>query len=150
MRDGSDGAADVTGVPTPHVLGAIAAGGALGSLGRFALAEAWPPAVGAVPWSTLAANVLGCLGIGVLLVAVTEGTGAPHPLARPFLGTGVLGGFTTFSTYAVETERLVATGAVGTALTYLFVTLAAALAAAQLGVWSARAAMRFRSRRLAR
>ncbi|MBO0868641.1 MAG: CrcB family protein, partial [Micromonosporaceae bacterium] len=55
-------------------------------------------------------------------------------LLRPFLGTGLLGGYTTFSTYVVDTQRLVAAGAAGTALAYLLGTVVAALAATYLGV----------------
>jgi Integral membrane protein possibly involved in chromosome condensation len=69
--------------------------------------------------------VVGCLLIGVLIVAVTEWTVA-HPLVRPFLGTGILGGFTTFSTYAVDAEQLLTTGRVTTAVAYLAATLVGA------------------------
>jgi CrcB protein len=79
-------------------------------------------------------------------VAVTEGAGPPHPLARPFLGTGVVGGFTTFSTYAVEVDRLLSSGAAALALAYLFGTVAAALVAVQVGVTTARAVLRARGR----
>ena len=68
---------------------------------------------------------------------VTEGFAA-HPLTRPFLGTGVLGGYTTFSTAMVDTQHLWSAGAAATGLAYLFGTLAAALAAAWLGVLAAR------------
>jgi CrcB protein len=119
-------------------------GGAVGALARYAVGEAWAPAPGAVPWSTFAINVVGCFAIGLVLVAVTEGAGPPHPLARPFLGTGVIGGFTTFSTYVLETERLAVAGAPALALAYLFGTLAAALVAVQAGVATARAVLRAR------
>ena len=111
------------------VLLAIAAGGILGALGRYALASS----NGTVfPWHTFAVNVSGCLAIGVLLVVITEARSV-HRLARPFLGTGVLGGFTTFSTYAVETERLLS-GHPMVAMAYLFGTALAALLAVQTGV----------------
>lgn len=58
---------------------------------------------------------------------------SPHRLVRPFLGIGVLGGFTTFSTFAVDTERLIQTHHAGTALLYVLFTLAAAAAAVALG-----------------
>lgn len=122
------------------VLGVIAAGGAIGGATRYAVGEAWPHEPGEIPWSTFAVNAVGCFAIGLLLVALTEVAGSPHPLARPFLGTGVLGGFTTFSTYAVEAERLVAQDALGRAAGYVVGTLVVALLAAQAGVWSARAA----------
>jgi CrcB protein len=71
-------------------------------------------------------------------VGLTELTTA-HPLARPFLVTGILGGFTTFSTYAVDVEHLLAAHAVGVALGYLLGTLAAALAATWVGILATRA-----------
>ncbi len=124
------------------VVATVAAGGALGAVTRYAVGVAWPHHGVAFPWSTLAVNALGSLAIGVLLVLLTEVAGRPHRLVRPFLGTGVLGGFTTFSTYAVESERLLAQGAVPVALAYLFGTLAAALLAAQAGVSVTRATAR--------
>lgn len=112
------------------MLAAVAAGGVLGALGRYAVAEASGPHT--FPWPTFAINVTGCLAIGVLLVVITEARNV-HRLTRPFLGTGLLGGYTTFSTYAVETDRLLSDHPV-TALAYLFGTAAAALLAVQLGV----------------
>ncbi len=67
------------------------------------------------------------------MVLITEAWTA-HRLVRPFLGVGVLGGFTTFSTYAVEVQQAVAAGAVRTGLLYLAGTLVAALVAVRLGV----------------
>jgi CrcB protein len=118
------------------VLGAIAVGGAIGALTRYGVARTWPARSGGFPWATFAINVSGCLAIGVLLVVITE-LRATHRLARPFLGTGLLGGFTTFSTYAVETERLLRDHPV-TALAYLTGTAVAALIAVQTGVVATR------------
>lgn len=114
------------------VVAVVAAGGALGAAARHGAALAWPVADGGFPWPTLTVNALGCAAIGVLMVLVTEWR-PTHPLLRPFLGTGVLGGFTTFSTYAVDIERLVDAGRLRTGLAYLALTLLAALAA----VWCA-------------
>ncbi|NBE55074.1 fluoride efflux transporter FluC, partial [Streptomyces boluensis] len=86
---------------------------------------------------TLGVNVVGCAAMGVLMVLVTEGRRA-HPLVRPFLGTGVLGGFTTFSTYAVDVERLTDLDEARAAFCYLALTLLAALAA----IWLATTATR--------
>ncbi|MEY9485138.1 CrcB protein [Streptomyces calvus] len=110
------------------VVAAVAAGGALGAAARHAASLLWP-AVGAFPWTTLVVNVLGCAVIGVFMVAVTE-VWTVHRLLRPFFGTGVLGGFTTFSTYAVDVTRLLADGHARTGLVYLAVTVPAALLAA--------------------
>jgi CrcB protein len=118
--------------------GAVAAGGALGALARYGLALAIPPVPGHFPLATFLTNVVGGLLIGVLIVALTELT-TPHPLARPFLVTGILGGFTTFSTYAVDVEHLLAAHAVGVALGYLLGTLVAALAATWVGILATRA-----------
>jgi len=82
---------------------------------------------------TLAVNVLGCFLIGVLVALVTDVVAA-HPLVRPFLGTGVLGGFTTFSGYAVDGTQLLQQERVGAAGAYLATTLLGALLATWLGL----------------
>ncbi|MQS13008.1 fluoride efflux transporter CrcB [Streptomyces kaniharaensis] len=110
----------------------VALGGVIGAVARYAAGLAWAGGPSAFPWTTLLINVGGCAVIGVFLVAITEGRPA-HPLLRPFFGTGVLGGFTTFSTYAVDVRRLVEEGRLGLGLTYLGLTLLAALGA----VWAA-------------
>lgn len=79
------------------------------------------------------------------MVVVTE-VWAAHRLVRPFFGTGVLGGFTTFSTYAVDIQKLVDEGHPGTGLGYLAATLFAALAAVWLAVAAARRALAGRRR----
>jgi fluoride exporter len=113
--------------------GAVSAGGALGAAVRYGLSVAWPHRPGTFPWATFVTNVTGCLLIGVLMVLMTE-VWAAHRLLRPFLGTGVLGGYTTFSTYTVDGQQLLTVGAVGTALVYLVATVAAALAAVYAGI----------------
>ena len=118
-------------VPFPVLL-AIAVGGALGAAARYGAGRAWPDPPGAVAWTTLGINVIGCLLIGVLMPIVVE-RGRGHPLLRPLLGTGVLGGFTTFSTYAVDAQSLLAAGRWGAAVGYLMLTLLAAVAAVALG-----------------
>ncbi|HKE66554.1 MAG TPA: fluoride efflux transporter CrcB [Micromonosporaceae bacterium] len=125
------------------VLTAIAVGGALGSLARYGLAVAFPPPPAGFPWATFAVNVSGGLLIGILMVLVTDVFDA-QPLVRPLLGVGVLGGFTTFSTYVVDIQRIVNAGAAGTALAYLLGTLVAALAAVYLGIAVTRRALRGR------
>jgi CrcB protein len=120
----------------------VAVGGMLGALARWAVGLALPAAPGAFPVGTFAINVVGCLLIGALVVVLTELTAA-HPLIRPFLGTGFLGGFTTFSTYSVDVQHLLAGGFVGTAAGYLVATLVGAVAAAWAGLALARAAGRW-------
>ncbi|GAA3372941.1 hypothetical protein GCM10020367_30920 [Streptomyces sannanensis] len=121
------------------VLSTISAGGALGASARYGASLAWPSV-----WGIFAVNVLGCALIGVLMVLVSEGGRAEsaHPLVRPFLGVGVLGGFTTFSTYAVDFARLLDRGEAGVALAYAAGTLAGAMGAVWLGASVTRAAIR--------
>lgn len=126
-------------------LAVIAVGGALGALARYGVGLTLPHVPGSFPLATFLVNVVGCLLIGVLIVVITEWTRA-HPLVRPFLGTGFLGGFTTFSTYAVEAQELLRAGRVAIAGAYLAGTLATAVAATWVGVRSARALQSARAR----
>jgi CrcB protein len=119
------------------VVAAVAVGGVLGACARYGMGLAWPTPVGAFPWTTFVINLVGCFVIGVFLVVITEAWAA-HRLVRPFFGTGVLGGFTTFSTYAVDIQRLVDSSHAVTGLAYLTATLVAAMAS----VWTAAAATR--------
>ncbi|GAA3062456.1 CrcB protein [Streptomyces olivoverticillatus] len=119
------------------VVCAVSVGGGAGAAARYGTGLLWPTAEGAFPWTTFLINAVGCALIGVLLVTIAERR-STHRLVRPFLGTGVLGGFTTFSTYAVDAQRLLENGRVGSALAYLAVTLASAMAA----VWAAAALTR--------
>ena len=121
------------------VLVVIAAGGGLGALARYGLGRAWPTPAGGFPWATFTVNVVGCLLIGVLMVLISE-VGVAHPLARPFLGVGVLGGFTTFSTYADEVRDLLRPGSAPLAFGYLASTVLGALLAVLAGVRLTRAA----------
>ncbi|MEV0389550.1 fluoride efflux transporter CrcB [Nonomuraea sp. NPDC050643] len=127
----------------------IAVGGALGALARHGLQEALPAGPGEFPWATFWVNVSGCLLIGVLMVVITEVRPA-HRLVRPFLGVGVLGGYTTFSAYAVDFQRLIAARAPVAGLLYLAGTMAAALAAVAAGMWLTRRVARARGARGAR
>jgi CrcB protein len=126
---------------THALLGVISAGGALGSLARWAVGAAFPAEAGGFPWATFTVNVLGCLLIGGLMVFVGD-VWPTRRLLRPFLGIGLLGGFTTFSTYVVDVHRLLANGAAATALTYLSGTVMAALAATYGGALGARSLVR--------
>ncbi len=110
------------------VLTVISVGGGLGGLARHGLGAWFPGTPGAFPWTTFAVNVSGCALIGVLMVLVTE-IWPDRRLLRPFLGVGVLGGYTTFSLHMVEAYQLVGTGAVGTAAAYLVGTAVAGLVA---------------------
>ena len=127
------------------VLAVISAGGALGASARYGLALAWPVPVGGFPWTTLLINVLGCALIGALMPLISEGGRRAHHLVRPFLGVGVLGGFTTFSTYAVEVSRLLARQQAGLAMTYAAGTLLGALGAVSLAATATRRALAART-----
>ncbi|WP_312884683.1 fluoride efflux transporter FluC [Nocardia barduliensis] len=120
------------------VLVVVAVGGALGALGRYGLAQGLPGRAGHIPWATFVTNVSGCFAIGVLMVAVTE-IWTVHRLLRPFLGVGVLGGFTTFSTYANEIRELLRPGTIVAAAGYLAGTLICALLATFAAMWLTRA-----------
>lgn len=119
------------------VVAVVAVGGALGAAARYGAGLIWPTPSGAFPWTTLGINALGCAIIGVFMVLITDGW-AVHRLVRPFVGTGILGGFTTFSTYAVDITHLIDAGRPRTALGYLALTLFVALGA----VWTAAATTR--------
>ncbi len=119
--------------PPWAVLAVVSAGGAIGTLARYLLGQAFPEAPAGFPWATFGINVSGCLLIGALMVLVTH-VWAGRRLIRPFLGVGVLGGFTTFSTYVADIQRLADLGAAGTALVYMGGTVVAALVATYIGV----------------
>jgi CrcB protein len=126
-------------------LSVVSVGGALGALARLGVNTLFPARPDAFPWATFGINVSGCLLIGVLMVLVTEVLTA-HRLVRPFLGVGVLGGYTTFSTYIVDIKRLIDDRVPVTALLYLAATVLAALVAVWAGVALTRAAARWRRR----
>jgi CrcB protein len=116
--------------PSPGPGAAVAAlGGALGAVVRWALTTAYPPGHEGFPWTTFAINVVGSSLLAALPLLAAART---RPLVAVFLGTGVLGGFTTMSAASVDTFALLDAGAVGTGLAYCLGTLAAALVAVAL------------------
>ena len=123
------------------VLLSIGAGGAVGAAARWAVAQATPAGPGQFPWATFAVNVSGCLALGVLMVFVVD-VWPPRRYVRPFLGVGVLGGYTTFSTYMLETRSLVVGGHEVLAATYLLGSLLVGLLAVWVAVVATRAAVR--------
>ncbi|NUS93725.1 MAG: CrcB family protein [Nocardia sp.] len=120
-------------------LAVIAVGGALGALARYGLVTCLPTPPGGFPWAVLLINVTGSFLLGALMVVITEQRTA-HPLLRPFLGVGVLGGFTTFSTYADDIRALLEGDTALLGAAYLASTLFAAVAACVLGIGLARRA----------
>ncbi|MFJ5774026.1 fluoride efflux transporter CrcB [Streptomyces sp. NPDC093094] len=119
------------------VVAVVAVGGAIGATARYAASLQWPARAGSFPWTTFWVNVCGCAVIGAFMVLVTEAR-TVHRLVRPFFGTGVLGGFTTFSTYAVDIQQLLQHGRPATALACLAATLLSAVTAVWLAVTAAR------------
>lgn len=128
--------AETAGAGKWRVLGAIAAGGVLGASARYGVSLAWPS-----HWGTFWVNVLGCTLIGVLMVLVSERRVVTHPLVRPFAGVGVLGGFTTFSTYALDVARLLERHRAAEAVGYAAATVVAAMCAVWLGATVTRRAV---------
>ena len=113
------------------VIGVVALGGAVGACARYGLLVAFPdPTDGSgFPWTVFAINVVGCTLLATLpaVPAVRR-----RVLLPPLLGTGVLGGFTTLSTYADQSRALLAAGNAGLAAAYVLGTLAACLLAVAL------------------
>ena len=103
---------------------ATAAGGVVGAEARYGVAVLVPHGSHQFPWSTVLINASGCLLIGTLMVTLLELT-SPHRLMRPFLGVGILGGYTTYSTFAVDVQRLVLAHRPVVALAYVVVTVLA-------------------------
>ena len=128
--------------PTPAVVpyAAAAVGGAAGALARWGVGSALPHDADGWPWSTLLVNLTGCALIGVL-VAVLAARAPDHPWLRPLLVTGVLGGWTTYSTFAVDAVRLADAGAWATAAGYVLVSVAGGLLAVVAGLRAARAVL---------
>lgn len=112
-------------------------GGAVGALARWGVAEALPRPDGGWPWATLLVNLTGCLLMGVLLGALAGRD--PEPAwVRPFLAVGVLGGYTTYSAFAVEVVDLADAGAVAGALGYVLVSMVGGVLAVAAGVRAVR------------
>lgn len=131
------------------VVAAVAAGGAAGSAARWGLGEALPTASGEFPWATFLANVSGALALGLLMVLVLD-LWPPSRYLRPFLATGVLGGFTTFSAYMLETRNLLDDGHAGIAAAYVVATLLVGLAAMWAGIATGRGVVAAGRRRAGR
>jgi CrcB protein len=123
------------------VVAAIAVGGALGSLGRWAVAELVPHDAGSFAWSTFTVNVTGALLLGLLMAFMVDVLAGTR-YVRPLLGVGVLGGWTTFSTYMLDTRAMLADGRVPAALLlYLGGTLVVGLVCVWLGLAGGRGAI---------
>jgi CrcB protein len=120
---------------------ALACGGVFGAVSRYGVSLALPTETARVPWGTFLINVSGSAALGFLLVLVIDRFPRGR-LARPVLGTGFLGAYTTFSTFTVEAIDLVRAGHAATALVYLAGSIFAGLLAVWAGMTSARMALR--------
>ncbi len=116
---------------------AIAAGGALGTLARYGTDRALVVGPASFPWATFSVNVTGSFLLGLIVTLVVE-RWPPTRFVRPFAAIGFCGGFTTFSTLAVETTQRAQHGRVGLAIGYLAASLVAGTVAALGGVMLAR------------
>ena len=118
----------------------VAAGGAVGSVMRYGVGKMLGPQSDAGwPWHTFAVNVTGAFVLGLLIVAAAR-HGWPG-WWRPLVGVGVLGGYTTFSTFSLEVVELALRGAAFQAGGYAALSLVAGLAGAAAGIMLGRAAL---------
>ena len=127
-----------------RVVAVIAVGGFLGGPTRYLLGQAFPTAAHTFPTTTFVINVTGSFVLAVLLVCVIE-VWPPTRYVRPFAAVGFLGAYTTFSTWMVDTNRLLASGRYGFAVLDMFGSLFAGLVATALGIFLARAVLVRRS-----
>jgi CrcB protein len=127
----------VTGeAPRPSAILEVALGGAIGTAARYALGRLAPVAPRTFPTTTLLVNLSGAFLLGLLIMVLAHHRPDDVRL-RALLGVGVLGGFTTFSTFAVETVQLLRAHCGGIALAYVAASIGGGLVAARLGarVW---------------
>ncbi|MFT4109817.1 FluC/FEX family fluoride channel [Propionicimonas sp.] len=150
MVDVRDGGHSVPGlrmlrIPVrPVWLGVIMVGGTVGTAVRAALESAWPAVPGQWPWTTFWINLSGALVLGALL-EVLAASGPDRGWRRGLrlgVGTGVLGGYTTYSTFSVETVSLVRSGALPVGVGYALASVVIGVGLAYLGARAARRLMR--------
>ena len=121
-----------------NMIVAIAIGGAAGAVGRYFVTLGMASILGpGFPWGTIVVNIGGSLIMGVLVhVMATSWTVSPD--VRAFMTVGVLGAFTTFSTFSLDAVTLYERGQIGLAAIYVIVSVAAAVGALVLGLKLAR------------
>jgi fluoride exporter len=121
-----------------NVILLVAVGGAVGSVARYLMASSIQTATGwAFPLGTVLVNILGCFLIGILYVLLVARPD-PRPDLRALLMVGVMGGFTTFSSFSLETVTMAMNGNFGGATLNVVISVAACLAGTILGVTLAR------------
>jgi CrcB protein len=126
----------------PRILAAVSLGGALGAPARYGIAQLVFITPGTFPWGTFWINVSGSFALGFILILVLERF-PPTRYLRPFVATGFLGAYTTYSTFAVETDLLVKNGHWPIALGYATASFAAGFLAVWAGIVLARAVPTF-------
>ncbi|MER5630667.1 CrcB family protein [Streptomyces nitrosporeus] len=122
------------------VVVAVAVGGAAGAAARYGAERLWPTGPADFPWTILGVNAVGCFLMGVLMVALKLRFPSAPRLLSPALGTGVLGGFTSFSHYTDDVRQLFDEDRPGYAVGNLLGTVAAALVGVTAGALLAHAA----------
>src|SRR5207253_6349511 len=120
------------------VLAVVGAGGFVGAFGRYELGLAWPTRPGHFPWATFAINVSGAFLLGFVLTLLLERFAWTRYM-RPFFCVGVLGAWTTMSTFAVEGDVLIKDGHAPAALMYVLATVVVGVVVTAAGVALARA-----------
>lgn len=111
---------------------AVLIGGGLGTLGRWQVGLSLPAAEPGWGWATLTVNVTGALAMGLL--AAWLATRLAHPLLRPFAAVGLLGGWTTYSTFALDTRAVIEGDGVVSALGYVAATIVLGVGASLVGM----------------
>lgn len=128
-------------LPPTGAIGLVALGGALGALARVAVGTALAPDPGGWPWGTMVANLTGALLLGLVLGVLRDAV-AVAGWARPLVATGIIGGYTTFSTLSVEALQLLTGGHAAAAAGYVLISALAGLVAMWAGLTVARARRR--------
>jgi fluoride exporter len=119
-----------------HSLIPVMAGGALGAALRFLTSSALPMR-GGWPWGTLAVNLIGGFAMGMLAASLLRGSATES--MRLFVGVGILGGFTTFSAFSLESWHMIVRGQFGMALVYGLTSVIGSIAMLGAGFWIVRA-----------
>jgi fluoride exporter len=120
---------------------ALGFGGVVGALARYSVSLALPGQTGRFPWGTFVINVSGSAVLGFLLILLIEQFPRGR-LARPVIGTGVIGAYTTFSTFVVDAVLLARADKILTAVIYVLASVVFGLLAVWLGMVTARVILR--------
>lgn len=124
----------------PGLLAAVATGGVLGACGRYEVGLALPTRHGSFPVATFIVNISGSFVLGVLLTLMIE-RWRPNEYVRPFVATGIIGAYTTWSTFVAEADTLVKNGHIAMAVGYVAASLSAGLLALYAGILLGRGAL---------